>query len=139
MKVKASPNCRFCTGTVETIIHMLWDCPKITPVWEKIGDWVKSKTGYEFYYHPSFVLLNLDIVREEETPDIIWLLLLVIRRHFFVCKCLERTPTFTNTLSAIAEVENIERSVAVQNRSLDHHYNKWGALTGNAADGVTLI
>ena len=34
----------------------------------------------------------------------------------------------------------IERRIAIQNRNLDHHENKWGSITGAEQEGgVTII
>ena len=51
-----------------------------------------------------------------------------------------KTPTFANTLGAIGETERIERRIAIQNRNLDHHKNKWGSLTvAEQEGGLTII
>ena len=44
-----------------------------------------------------------------------------------------KTPTFANTLSAIGDT--IEQNIVIQDRTVDHHENKWGALTGAEQKG----
>ena len=52
---------------------------------------------------------------------------------------MEKTPTFANTLGAIGDIERIERNIATQNRNLDYHDNKWGALTGAKSEGGLIM
>lgn len=48
MKVIASPGCRFCEGTSETIVHMLWACPKVAQIWVEKVSVLRKRPGIHF-------------------------------------------------------------------------------------------
>ncbi len=34
--ISDSPNCFFCNGETETLVHLFWHCPKVQLVWQTI-------------------------------------------------------------------------------------------------------
>ena len=42
MKIKNTSDCIHCVGQVETIKHMLWDCPKAQSIWVKLESWIED-------------------------------------------------------------------------------------------------
>jgi len=133
MKLVKSPDCRFCPGVPESIVHMLWECPKARKMWEEVKTWIKDKTDYELHMSPSYIILNIDIQRDESTPEIIWLILIIVRQYLYSSKCLEKIPSAQGAIKAIQQVEQIELSIATQHRKVEEHCMKWGNFLSNPA------
>ena len=64
MRIKTCTDCRFCVGVTETIVHLFWDCPQARKIWVKLKNWIHELTGYKLHMKPSYILLNMDIVRD---------------------------------------------------------------------------
>ena len=58
MKINKSPECRHYASQVDTIKHMLQDCPKADSVWVKLKQWIEQLTGKSLHMSPSYILLR---------------------------------------------------------------------------------
>ena len=106
----------------------LWSCPRARDIWVNLKKLIHKLTGYRLYIKPSYILLNMDIVREESTPDIKWRVIKITTQYLYVSKCLDKTPTFSALVNKLKERERIEREMAIEGRHLYTHIGKWGTI-----------
>jgi len=57
-KMKDYPNCDFCTNTVETIKHVLWDCPRAARAWNFLNEETRTCLGSEYINYSSVIIGN---------------------------------------------------------------------------------
>jgi hypothetical protein len=55
-KMTNSPNCAMCPETVETIKHVLWECPRASRAWKFLNDQTKEFLGFEYVCYRSVIL-----------------------------------------------------------------------------------
>jgi len=58
-KMVESPNCKVC-GEVETIKHLVWDCPRSKSVWRYINELTLPKLGRDYITYNTIMLGNVD-------------------------------------------------------------------------------
>ena len=104
---------------------MLWLCPVIQSLWRKIENWITNVCDHKIHLHPVYIIFNLETNKTESTPDIIWLILLIIKKYIYSCKCLETKPEFTEVVIKVEGVEKIEFDIALKHNKIHLHYDKW--------------
>jgi len=57
-KMKNNPNCDFCINTVETIKHVLWDCPRAMRSWNFLNEETRVHLGREYINYSSVIIGN---------------------------------------------------------------------------------
>ena len=67
-----SPNCALCIDTVETIKHVLWDCPRSTRVWDFLNNETRDFLGTEYISYETIILGNSTPIMAMETL-IVWI------------------------------------------------------------------
>ena len=45
MKLVDSPNCKWCPGTKESLLHLYWKCPKASKLWSYVEEATSIITG----------------------------------------------------------------------------------------------
>ncbi len=77
-----SPYCNFCHNAIETIKHVLWDCPRSGRVWDHVNAQTREFFGADYVTYESVVLGNAQPNLAMETM-ITWItkLILAINRE----------------------------------------------------------
>ena len=93
--------CTFCKKESETIIHLLWDCPKITIVWNELAGISNSRAihSYNFKFTKWLVIFGqCDIIKTDLVCDLI---ILLGKYYIYRCKVQNKELSlkiFTNEL-----------------------------------------
>jgi hypothetical protein len=69
--------CDNCPTTLETIKHLIWDCPRARNTWNYVNDLLTPKIGYYYITYESIFLGNERPIYAAETI-IVWCLRKVI-------------------------------------------------------------
>ena len=115
-KIKDSPNCGFCHLQIETIQHLLWECPKSKTLWLQLSDSLLSK---EITY--NFTAKNT-IVGDSTAPILIEHLKLITKHYIFTQKINQKELEIKELLNIIKHKSNIEKHYS---KDLSKYYNKW--------------
>ena len=75
-KMVNSPNCSICTDTVETVKHLLWDCPRSARIWSYLNNTTRVILGREYINYNVIVLGNPNPIMAMETM-IVWALKII--------------------------------------------------------------
>lgn len=107
-KLAPSPMCTFCKQHVETIEHLLWDCPIVEIFWNDLLEIIRSKCLHceRFSFTKELVIFNyMEGVRTDKPMDLI-----VLLAKFFIYKCQKQdsVPRAENFIHALKDRYNIE-------------------------------
>jgi exonuclease III len=72
-----NPNCNLCPTAVETIKHLLWDCPRSRSAWEHLNDFLRPKIGRNYVDYETIFLGSDNPIYAIETM-IVWTLKKII-------------------------------------------------------------
>jgi len=75
-KMVGTPNCLTC-GNLETIKHLIWDCPRSKNVWKYINELTSPKLGREYVNYNNIMLGNEKTLPAMEVL-IVWALRLIM-------------------------------------------------------------
>jgi exonuclease III len=79
-KMVESPNCDNCPGTIETIKHVLWDCPRAAGAWYFLNAETREWLGQNYITYESVILGNPDVNAAMETI-ITWVTKLILTKN----------------------------------------------------------
>ncbi len=72
-KMVDSPNCTYCINQIETVKHLIWDCPRSRNVWNQVNDWFRPVIGIDYINYETIVLGGQKPLGALETI-IVWVL-----------------------------------------------------------------
>ena len=72
-----SPHCSFCPNEIETVKHVIWDCPRSTRAWEYLESQTREALGREYLSYNTIILGNPEPNMAMETM-ITWTLKLIM-------------------------------------------------------------
>ena len=84
--------CDFCSLQKQTIIHLLYDCPRVKNLWEYLIDQVSVK---QITMDLSFETILFNNVVNENTYNVCNLLVLITKFYIYRCKCAGIIPTIS--------------------------------------------
>ena len=78
-KMVDSPNCKYCTNVIETIKHLVWDCPRSTRAWSyvNVNNLTSPKLGRIYIDYNSIILGNEQLIPAMEVI-IVWVLRMIM-------------------------------------------------------------
>ena len=118
-----SPLCTFCKQAVETHEHLFFQCNFSEALWKDLC--VLLKEPLKLQHYPSKLCKILSDPRESIIVNFICLL---VRRHIYYSKMLEKRPCLDSFLPFMKRIYQCEYWIAVQNKKLAIHVKKWSGL-----------
>ena len=123
MKLKTDSTCQWCGLDNQDILHLFWECTWVRTIWQIIGKWISACLSNHLEIKKELIFLH-DIEAGNYTI-IINLIILIVTRYIYVCKCIEIRPHYTGALRKISEIEFTERCIARKNNQICKHNKKW--------------
>jgi hypothetical protein len=78
-KMMNTPNCTYWTNRVETIKHLIWDCPRSRCAWNQVNDIFRGKLGTNYINYETNTLGNQAPLGALETV-IVWILRIIMSK-----------------------------------------------------------
>ena len=123
-KITESDACTFCNATVETDIHLFWECPIIVEFWLKIQEWYSRFTGIYVRLNKFNVLFGIDIQNFTALNIVI-----LVAKHFIYQSSKNNSKPYLSTfIEKLKVIKDIEFTIAYKNDKISKHNNKWGEL-----------
>jgi hypothetical protein len=119
--IKKSDLCVFCHNNVESIQHLFWDCPEITPLWDQIQtSLLKDPTCFN----------AMDVILGILNIDWSHLNFVIIHVKYFIysCKCKQNKPTYKGLLSYLKSCREVEIYIANRSNKLEKCITKWSNI-----------
>jgi hypothetical protein len=82
-RLATSPNCEFCSNTleVETIKHILWDCPRSQSVWNFLKLLVFPAYGVDYFNYETIILGSINHIPLVESLILLGLKLILVKNR----------------------------------------------------------
>ena len=120
-----TPNCSFCKLREENILHLLYNCEYVKPMWKELVKIMKNFTKKE-------IVLNYEnIVFNKLHPDpkhVINLMCLVVKQYIYRQRCKKSQIKVQEIRNELYKIENIEKYIAVKNGHISKHNRKWAKI-----------
>ncbi len=76
-KMITSPNCSTCPEVIETVKHVLWECPRSMAAWDFLNSYTRQYLGREYVSYEAIILGNKDPNMAMETM-IVWTMKMIL-------------------------------------------------------------
>ena len=93
--IKSNDQCSFCKASLETLLHLFWECPLVKYFWSEISNWMKNSSCFlnkEFTFLSCIGLLN------DTTNLLFHHALLIARYHIYFSQQKGLLKPFMGTL-----------------------------------------
>lgn len=119
-KISDSDSCTFCESAVETIEHLMFDCPHVLALWHDMAAWLAPCLDITDLINARNIILGTF------SNDLINLLMLRTKYYVYACKFSECKPHVLGLIAAIKHEYRIEKVIAKNRPSArDRINNKW--------------
>jgi hypothetical protein len=126
MKKKDSADCEHC-GTEENLIHLYWECPITSGIWQHLGQLMKEVTKEELDIDATTCLLGHS---EIELPKRTRHLFLLTKQYIHINKCNgDKEPNHIGLESFIKSQVKIEQENSRIRGTLQEFNQKWAEWT----------
>ena len=123
-KRRPDDKCSFCDGDVETIQHLLFDCPQVQDIWKRVLVFMEEyNTGLATKFSRDSVFFNQIVDRDSHCIN---LLCLITKQYIYRTRCESKELNFQTLKQIFLSTERIEKYVACKNGHLIKHCTKWG-------------
>ena len=109
--------CTFCKQKSETIIHLLWECPKVIPFWKSIEYIInkRCKHSYNFKFTKNLVLLGL--CKKIKTDKVCNLIIILAKYYLYRCKVQSTSPSVNIFIKELYNRYHIEKLISKNDNS----------------------
>ena len=117
-----SPNCNFCDEHPETLVHLLCDCSKVSPLWDELCFYIDNVTDLSFNFSKFDKMFGIRDVSEHDMC--INFLFLCLKFYIHRCRFQQTSPS-SAFLALVRLKRNVEYRIAENKNKLKQHFKKW--------------
>ena len=117
-----SRKCAMCQKEDETIIHIMYQCDLVKPLWELLQKACKHFSGLKINFNLSMIILN-DYNGQQKA--LVNLLIAVMKQHIYAEKCKLNSPTFQKFMTKLTQYYQSDKRIAIENDRWKDFYKKW--------------
>ena len=114
--------CAMCSKEDETIVHILYHCEVVVPLWKLLQKACKYFSGLEVEFDLPTVILNN---YKGQQKALINTLLAVLKQHIYAEKCKLKKPNFQGFLTKLTQYYQCDKQLAIENNRWAKLYKKW--------------
>lgn len=119
---EVSQLCSFCDEYNETTIHLFVECTHVKKIWRAMKKWCKYIYQIDISLTPSDIILNNFKGPHKELINI---MILIIKFYVYRARVQREPLKFTNVITEINKIRNIEKTIAVMQNRLNAFQYKW--------------
>ena len=118
-----SPNCYFCNDLPETILHLFFECEKVSPLWDELCFLINNISGESFTFSNFEKMFGVTDLSEHD--NCINFLFLYLKFYLHRCKFQQTNPNFVAFLNLVQIKRNAEYKIAESKGKMRQHFKKW--------------
>ena len=124
-KLKDTQMCDFCKNEKQDIVHLMFSCSKIKPIWDRLAIDFKENHNIPVEINCQNVIYNLT---HPKAGHVVNFCTLVAKFTIFRCKCEGSIPTIGKIVRDIEELYKIEEFNTYLQNKLNRHIDKWSPV-----------
>ena len=118
--------CSFCSEDVETITHLIYQCPVVKRLWHRIEKYLKEEFGIiSVKLGTKEVIMNRIVEPKRNVGNFVCLL---TKQYIYRQRCIGEHLNKFELTNHIKRIELIEKYIAIKNGKLNVHLKKWGKM-----------
>ena len=100
--------CTFCNNEEETILHMLYLCPKVKKIWSALQRWLNYFCALNCDFDGFEIIFN---GYKDSFPVMVNCIILITKYYIYVQKCLDKPLNFVELIAKISHYNAVEKRV----------------------------
>jgi hypothetical protein len=116
-----SPLCTFCGQTLETILHLFWECPVVGQLIHEVKLWLGDVYEVVIEVTCSEFILGRPLNRD----NILNLALIILKRHIYKQKLKNCRPNLIGYKKELVSYYKLEQYIYTKNLKGDVFHNRW--------------
>ena len=122
-QIKETPFCDHCGIIPEDLIHLFHQCPRISDIWHSLANWLYPNLNIFPYINSECILLGI----YNECKPMENIILLLVKRYIFVCKCNNKDITLRGLLFYLKSQKEIYLNSLNEKRQIENK-SYWSAI-----------
>ena len=123
IQIKPTDTCTLCKETVETIIHLFFECEKATYLWNELHYRILDVIHVDVNFTLKTVLFG---ERSYTCNKPINIILLATKQYLYTCSKKEKNPNIMELLFVLHQKYEVEKLVAYKNLNSRKFTKTWG-------------
>ena len=112
-KIKDTKLCTFCEKSIETLIHLLYECKTVKP----LINWLESKNNGRIAIE-NYLLSEIGSM-------VCNTLSLFVKYHVYARRCQNMTPSVNSLKNYLEQICIVEKAIAKDKGKINSHEQKW--------------
>ena len=124
VKIIDSPLCNKCKQKIDSIYHMFWECAYIQSLWVSVNQWL----GEMFHLNmvnASVVILMHVFEGADDYYNIVNFVYVICKRLIYINRESSSPVNLSQIINSLRKYEIVERNIALKNKHLQRHSDKW--------------
>ena len=123
IQIKPTDTCTLCKETVETIVHLFFECEKATYLWNELHHRILDVIHVDVNFTLKTVLFG---ERSYTCNKPINIILLATKQYLYTCSKKEKNPNIMELLFVLHQKYVVEKLVAYKNLNSRKFTKTWG-------------
>ena len=123
IQIKPTDTCTLCKETVETIVHLFFECEKATYLWNELHRRILDVIHVDVNFTLKTVLFG---ERSYTCNKPINIILLATKQYLYICSKKEKNPNIMELLFVLHQKYEVEKLVAYKNLNSRTFTKTWG-------------
>ena len=115
-------NCALCKKELESVIHLMWECPDVQKLWKALTRWFDRYCYIKLDLDCKKVIFNM---YKDEFADLVNTVILITKYYVYAQRCKGNKLNFTELVKAITRYKSTELAVAHKIGKTKKYVNKW--------------
>ena len=124
VKIIESPLCNKCKQKIDSIYHMFWECAHIQSLWVSVNQWLGEMFHLNMV-HSSVVILMHVLEGADDYYNILNFVYVICKRLIYINRESPSPIKLSLVINSLRKYEMIERNIALKNKQLQRHSDKW--------------
>ena len=129
--IKEQSLCPHCKTCDQNIIHLFWECPKSRDLWIEIDKWLSQELTLYVTTSREAAVMNIFNYMDVTYLNLFNFVFTIVKKVIYNNRENVSNLRLQMVINALKKYEKIERLIAIKNKQLQNHFNKWLQLYTN--------
>ena len=123
--IKEQSLCPHCKTCDQNIIHLFWECPKSRDLWIEIDKWLSQELTLYVTTSREAAVMNIFNYMDVTYLNLFNFVFTIVKKVIYNNRENVSNLRLQMVINALKKYEKIERLIAIKNKQLQNHFNKW--------------
>ena len=123
MKMIHTDSCAFRNLNIETLEHLLLECPCAQAIWLDVESFLSK------FCNRNILRINVDkMLGKINENTLVNHVILLVKKHMYYCRCKTLLPNYEECIFYIATVRKTEKRAYQMNTRVETYTSKWSLI-----------